>query len=29
MTFDECVEWAEDQDGIDDPEAYCGTREQD
>ena len=29
MTFEGCVAWAEDQDSIDDPEAYCGARERD
>lgn len=29
MTFEECVAWASKQDGITDPEAYCGARKQD
>lgn len=29
MTWDECVAWARQQDSIDDPEAFCGAKEQD
>ena len=28
QTFDQCVAWARQQDGIDDPEAYCAAREK-
>lgn len=28
MTWDQCIAWAQSQEGIDDPEAYCGAREQ-
>lgn len=27
MSFDECLDWAEDHD-IDDPEAYCAKMEE-
>jgi hypothetical protein len=29
MSWDECITWARNQDGIDDPESYCGARERD
>lgn len=29
MDWDECLAWARQQDGIDDPEAYCGSKEAD
>ena len=28
MDWDQCIAWAEGQDSIDDPEAYCGSREE-
>lgn len=29
MSWKECIAWAQQQEGIDDPEAYCGARERD
>jgi hypothetical protein len=29
MSWDECISWAEAQDSISNPEAYCGAQERD
>ena len=29
MTWEQCLAWARQQDGIDDPEGYCAAKEQD